>query len=60
MKYTKLWSPELELAGDPWHSWLLTHALSGVEYNLIFWEDRIDIEFFDDDRAVEFAQEFGL
>ena len=60
MKYTKLWNPELELAGDPWHSWLQAHAHSGLEYNLIFWEDRIDVEFFDQLRAQEFAQEFGL
>lgn len=60
MKYTKLWNSELELAGDPWHSWLLINALPGLEYNLIFWEDHIAVEFYDQDRAAEFAQEFGL
>ena len=60
MKYTKLWNVELELANDPWHQWLLINAQTGVEYNLIFWEDRIDVEFFDEARAAEFALEFGL
>jgi hypothetical protein len=60
MKYTKLWNVELELASDPWHQWLLINAHTGLDYNLIFWEDRIDVEFFDAERAAEFAQEFGL
>jgi hypothetical protein len=60
MKYSKSWNVESELASDPWHSWLLTSALSGLEYNLIFWEDRIEVEFYDLERAEEFALEFGL
>jgi len=60
MKYTKLWNVESELAQDPWHQWLLINAHTGLDYNLVFWEDRIDVEFFDEDRAAEFAQEFGL
>jgi hypothetical protein len=60
MKYTKPWHVESELAEDLWHQWLMTHASSGLEYNLIFWEDHIDLEFYDQDRAQEFALEFGL
>jgi hypothetical protein len=60
MKYTKPWHVESELASDSWHQWLTAHASSGREYNLIFWEDRIDLEFYDQDRAQEFALEFGL
>jgi hypothetical protein len=60
MKYSKPWNPELDLSLDSWHQWLSANALSGLEYNLIFWTDRIDVEFFDQDRAQEFALELGL
>lgn len=60
MKYSKPWTVESELASDPWHQWLEINALSGLEYNLIFWEDHIDVEFYDLERAEEFAVEFGL
>jgi hypothetical protein len=60
MKYTKPWTAESEVATDPWHSWLITNAHSGLEYNLVFWEDHIEVEFYDTDRADEFALEFGL
>lgn len=60
MKYTTPWTVESEAASDPWHLWLAVNALSGIEYQLVYWEDRIEVEFFDQDRASEFAQEFGL
>jgi len=60
MKYTKPWHVESELASDSWHQWLLINAHTGLDYNLIFWEDRIEVEFYDTECASEFAQEFGL
>jgi len=60
MKYTTIWTTESEAANDPWHQWLAAHALTGTEYQLLYWEDRIELEFFDQDRAQEFALEFGL
>jgi hypothetical protein len=59
MKYTKL-CPQDTHDSDPWHTWLITSAHSGLEYNLLFWTDRLEVEFYDLDRAEEFAQEFGL
>ena len=60
MKYTKPWTLDSDFAGDPWQEWLTINALSGLEYNLAFWEDHIEVEFYDSDRAQEFALEFGL
>ena len=60
MNYTKPWTQEDSAAEDSWHSWLAINALSGIEYQLVYWEDRIELEFFDLDRSMEFAQEFGL
>ena len=60
MKYTKPWTLEDQAALDSWHTWLAVNALSGIEYQLVYWSDSIDLEFFDQDRAMEFAQEFGL
>ncbi len=60
MKYTKSWTVEDTAAEDSWHQWLAVNALSGIEYQLIYWEDRIELEFFDQDRSSEFALEFGL
>jgi len=60
MKYTSLWTAESSAANDPWHQWLAINALSGIEYQLLYWEDHIELEFFDQDRAAEFATEFGL
>lgn len=50
----------MEIASDPWWTWLQVHAVSGLEYNLLFWEDHIELEFYDTDRADEFAMEMGL
>ena len=60
MKYTTLWTVESEAASDPWHQWLAVNVLSGLEYQLLYWDDHIELEFFDQDRAAEFATEFGL
>ena len=60
MKYTTVWTVESEAATDPWHTWLATHALSGLEYQLLYWDNHIELEFFDLDRAAEFATEHGL
>jgi hypothetical protein len=60
MKYTKPWTTDDQVATDDWHIWLAINALGGLEYQLLYWADRIELEFFDHDRADEFAQEFGL
>jgi hypothetical protein len=60
MKYTKPWTIEDTVAEDAWHSWLTINAHSGLDYQLLYWEDHIEIEFFDQDRAQDFALEFGL
>ena len=59
MKYTAIWTTESS-TDDPWHQWLAINALSGLEYQLLYWSDHIELEFYDQDRAVEFATEFGL
>lgn len=60
MKYTKPWNIQSLAAEDPWHQWLEINALPAVEYHTIYWDDCIEIEFYDEQRGMEFAQEFGL
>ena len=60
MKYTKPWTIDNLVSSDDWHIWLAINALGGLEYQLLYWSDYIELEFFDHDRAEEFAQEFGL
>ena len=60
MKYTTSWTADSAAASDPWHIWLAINALSGIEYQLVYWSDHIEVEFYDQDRAAEFALEFGL
>ena len=60
MEYTKPWTEADQVATDDWHSWLDMNALDSLEYQLVHWPDHIELEFFDHDRAAEFAQEFGL
>lgn len=60
MKYTKPWHADSSWAEDSWNTWLVVNAHSGLEYNLAFWEDRVEVEFFDEERSEEFAVEFGL
>jgi hypothetical protein len=59
MTYTKPWNNDNPSACE-WHAWLTAHAHSGLEYQLLYHPDHIALEFFDEDRAVEFATEFGL
>jgi hypothetical protein len=60
MKYTKPWTTEHRAAEDDWHSWLAINALGGLEYQLLYWETHIELEFFDVDKGQDFALEFGL
>ncbi len=60
MKYTKPWTIENLVTGDEWHSWLAVNAIEDLEYHLLYRNDTVILEFFDHDRAQEFAQEFGL
>jgi hypothetical protein len=59
MKYTKPWDNNNPSACT-WHAWLAINALSAIEYQLLYHPDHIEVEFYDQDRAVEFATEFGL
>ena len=59
MKYTKPWDHDNPSA-CAWHAWLNVHALSAIEYQLLYHHDHIEVEFYDQDRAQEFALEFGL
>ena len=62
MKYTitNPWKAESKDTERLWSQWLAINALSGSEYQLLHHDDRIELEFFDQDRAAEFAQEHGL
>ena len=59
MTYTKLIN-KLNPSACAWHAWLAAHAHSGLEYQLSYTPDQVSVEFFDQDRAQEFALEFGL
>ena len=46
---------------DSWAQWLIERTeQNGTEYNLLYTEDSITVEFYNADRALEFALEFGL
>jgi hypothetical protein len=45
---------------DAWHAWLISSEIPNEDYNLVFWEDSIRVEFYNADRAQEFALEFAL
>ena len=60
MKYTKPWLIENSVETDDWHLWLAANALADLEYQLIYRNELVAVEFFDLDRAAEFAQEHGL
>ena len=60
MKYTKSWTIENLVSEDDWHTWLAINALELTEYQLLYRNDSVVLEFFDQDRAAEFATEFGL
>ena len=60
MKYTKPWTIENLVAEDVWHQWLAAHAQDQLEYQTIYKNQTISLEFFDSVKAQEFAREFGL
>lgn len=60
MKYTKPWTIADLVEQDSWHSWLAVNAVVDLEYQLIYKNEQLSLEFFDSDRAEEFALEFGL
>ena len=60
MKYTKPWTIADLVTEDLWHSWLAINAVVDLEYQLIYKNEQLSLEFFDSDRAEEFALEFGL
>ena len=43
---------------DTWQIWLA--SIPQEDYNLLFREDTIQVEFYNADRATEFVLEFGL
>ena len=45
---------------DSWCQWLDCYAIKDLEYSLCIDQNQLTLEFFDWDRAQEFAQEFGL
>ena len=60
MKYTKLWTIDNLVAEDEWHSWLAVNAIENLDYQTIYKNEQLSLEFFDQDQAEAFAQEFGL
>ena len=60
MKYTKLWTIDNLVAEDEWHSWLAVNAIENLDYQTIYKNEQLLLEFFDQDQAEAFAQEFGL
>jgi hypothetical protein len=60
MKYTKPWTIENLVADDAWHSWLTINAIIDLEYQVIYKNEQVSLEFFDLDQAKAFAVEFGL
>jgi hypothetical protein len=60
MKYTKPWTIADLVAEDAWHSWLAANAVQDLEYQVIYKNEQLSLEFFDLDQAEAFALEFGL
>lgn len=61
MKYTKSWNTQQAVSSDDWNTWCIVNAvIPELEYKIEYSSDQVCIEFFDQDRAQEFAQEFGL
>jgi hypothetical protein len=60
MKYTKPWLIENLVTEDEWHQWLAVNAVQDLEYQLLYRNETVVVEFFEQDRAAEFAQEHGL
>ena len=60
MKYTKPWTIADLVAEDVWHTWLTINAIENLDYQVIYKNQQLSLEFFDQDQAEAFAQEFGL
>ena len=60
MKYTKPWTIADLVEEDAWHSWLAVNAIENLDYQVIYKNEQLSLEFFDQDQAEAFAQEFGL
>ena len=61
MKYTKPWTSTQAASSDDWNAWCIINAvIPELEYQIVYTDSEVIIEFIDQDRAAEFAQEFGL
>jgi phage baseplate assembly protein gpV len=60
MKYTKPWTIADLVAEDAWHAWLTLNAIENLDYQMIYKNEQVSLEFFDTDQAEAFALEFGL
>jgi hypothetical protein len=60
MKYTKPWTITDLVAEDTWHSWLAVNAIENLDYQTLYKNEQLILEFFDQDQAEAFALEFGL
>jgi hypothetical protein len=60
MKYTKPWTITDLVEQDAWHAWLAINAVVDLDYQMIYKNEQVSLEFFDLDQAQAFAQEFGL
>lgn len=43
-----------------WHTWLEANLIAGLDYQILYWEDRVDIEFFDVDAHDDFVANTSL
>ena len=57
MKYTKPWTIDNLVEQD---AWLTINAIENLDYQTIYKNEQLSLEFFDQDQAEAFAQEFGL
>jgi len=60
MKHTKPWTIDNLVTEDSWHSWLAINAVENLDYQVVYRNEQVSLEFFDTDQAEAFAQEFGL
>ena len=60
MKYTKPWLIADSVESDAWHQWLAVNAVQDLDYQVIYRNETVAVEFFDQDRAAAFAAELGL
>jgi hypothetical protein len=60
MTYVKHLLDSQSLKEDSWYQWLNLWAIDSLEYSIDLRDNQLSLEFFDWERAQEFAQEFGL